>query len=107
MGDIHKLMKFINKYLDDETTVIDFLRVKGVVEVKGKDERYVIQCVHMMKQMSFDKTWARGEVRESKMIFIGRGMEQRRKELTEGFMDCVWTGRTRFAKGAKVLANLG
>jgi G3E family GTPase len=50
----------------------DMLRYKGVLAVKGEARRVVFQGVHMMMGGDFAKPWASGEIRESKMVFIGR-----------------------------------
>jgi len=78
--------------------------VKGVVNVASSDRMFVIQCVHMLRNQSFTKPWDKDQKRENRMIFIGRGMQQRRKELTEGFMACI-AKPLRFNVGDKVLAN--
>merc|ERR1712032_418211 len=84
---------------------MDFLRIKGVIHIAGSDRRYVLQCVHMLRDENFTKPWGELE-RESRIIFIGRGMRQRRQELTDGVMECV-TKPLRFEIGTRVMANLG
>jgi G3E family GTPase len=97
---------FLDKYLNDETAA-DFLRVKGVFNIKGSARMFVVQCVHMLKNQSFTKMWEVAEdSRENRLIFIGRGMEARRQELTEGFKACL-AQPLRFAIGAKVRAKTG
>jgi G3E family GTPase len=102
--NIHALQMFLDNYIGEEETAKDFLRVKGVVNVASSDRMFVIQCVHMLRNQSFTKPWDKDQKRENRMIFIGRGMQQRRKELTEGFMACI-AKPLRFNVGDKVLAN--
>jgi len=100
------LQAFLDRYLKTEETAKDFLRVKGVVDIKGSERMFVVQCVHMLKNQSFTKPWKKDEPRENRFIFIGRGMEQRRTELTEGFMACI-AQPLRFGIGARVAAKIG
>jgi len=81
---------------------MDFLRVKGVFDIAGEDRMYVMQCVHMLRDENFTRAWEEHETRENRIIFIGRGMQDRRQELTEGFMACV-AKPLRFEVGATVL----
>lgn len=82
------LQMFLAKYLDNEETARDFMRVKGVFNIQGSDQMFVIQCVHMLKNQNFVRDW-NNEARDNRIIFIGRNMQRRRQELTEGFMRCV------------------
>jgi len=100
------LQMFLDKYLDEEETAKDFMRVKGVFNIAKSDSMFVLQCVHMLKNQNFTKRWPKGKPRENKVIFIGRGMQQRRQELTEGIRACV-AGPLRFKVGAVVLARRG
>jgi len=70
------------------------------------NKMFVVQCVHMLRNQSFTKLWPKGKPRESKVIFIGRGMQARRQELTDAVMTCV-AKPLRFAVGAEVLAKTG
>ncbi len=63
----------------------DLLRYKGVLWMKGNPRRVVFQGVHMMMGGDLGKPWAKGEPKESIMVFIGKklprdlflaGMEQ-------------------------------
>jgi hypothetical protein len=60
-----------------------------------------------LKNINFSGSWAAGEVRENKIIFIGRGMKARRQELTEAFNSCVVTEPLRFKIGSQVQARTG
>lgn len=101
--NLFALQMFLDRYLEKEENAKDFLRVKGVVNIVSSSRMFVIQCVHMLKNQSFTRPWKQGETRENKMIFIGRGMQARRQELTEGFKACI-VKPLRFKKGDEVLA---
>jgi len=104
--NLFALQMFLDKYLEEEESAADFLRIKGVVNVKTRDDMFVIQCVHMLRNQSFTKPWKDGEPRENRMIFIGRNMQQRRQELTEGFKACI-AQPLRFEVGTKIRARTG
>jgi G3E family GTPase len=63
----------------------DIFRMKGFVAIKGKDERFLFQGVHMLFDGKPDRPW-NGEVRKSQIVLIGRNLD--RQELTEGFLAC-------------------
>jgi cobalamin biosynthesis protein CobW len=49
----------------------DILRLKGFAEVKGKPMRLVIQAVGSRVDSYFDRPWAPGEARSTKLVVIG------------------------------------
>jgi len=104
--NLFALQMFIDRYLGEEETAKDFMRIKGLFNIAGSDKMFVMQCVHMLRNQDFTRAWGNNEPRENRIIFIGRGMAQRRDELTEGFMACV-VQPLRFPVGTKVMANTG
>jgi len=52
----------------------DLLRYKGVLWMKGNPRRVVFQGVHMMMGGDLGKPWAKGESKESIMVFIGKNL---------------------------------
>lgn len=80
-------------------------RYKGIIAVKGKDEKFVFQGVGMMFSGNFEGNWKKGEKRESKFVFIGKNLDT--KFLKEGFEACRVTDSLRFAVGTVVEANVG
>merc|ERR1711862_175562 len=81
------------------------MRIKGVFNIMGSDRVFIIQCVHMLRNQGFKREWGLDETRENRIIFIGRNMQQRRQELTEGFKACM-AAPLRFPVGCKVWANV-
>ncbi len=65
----------------------DILRAKGILDVKGKDERLVFQAVHMVMDGDFGKQWKDDEKRFSRIVFIGRNLDE--AELDRGFKACI------------------
>jgi G3E family GTPase len=52
----------------------NLMRYKGVLSVAGVDRRIVLQGVHMMMGTDEGAAWKKGELRHSKLVFIGRDM---------------------------------
>ena len=50
----------------------DILRLKGFLDVPGKDFRQVVQGVGQRFQHYFDRPWQEGEARASRLVVIGR-----------------------------------
>ena len=65
----------------------DILRAKGIVNVAGEPRRLVFQAVHMMLEGDLQRPWGEGEARESRMVFIGRNLDE--AKLRAGFEACV------------------
>jgi len=64
----------------------DLLRAKGIVDLAGSDRRFVFQGVHMMMDTELNRPWAAEEVRESRLVFIGRHLD--RDEMLQGLRHC-------------------
>ncbi|WP_437374687.1 CobW family GTP-binding protein [Inquilinus limosus] len=65
----------------------DILRSKGILNIKGSLNRFIFQGVHMLIEGDDGKPWGPGEDRGSKLVFIGRGLDE--AELRAGFGACV------------------
>jgi G3E family GTPase len=65
---------------------VDIFRMKGILSVKGKDERLVMQGVHMLLDGALGKPWD-GSPRTNKLVFIGKNLD--REALTSGFRACL------------------
>ena len=65
----------------------DLLRAKGIVAFEGEERRFVFQAVHMTVDSGLDRAWADGEARETRLVFIGRGLEA--DELRQELGHCV------------------
>jgi len=55
----------------------DLLRAKGIIDLAGSDRRFVFQGVHMSMDTDFDRPWRVDEVRDSRLVFIGRNLDRR------------------------------
>jgi G3E family GTPase len=54
----------------------NMLRYKGIVALHGLQSRTVLQGVHMLMSSDLGRPWAADELRESKLVFIGRHLPQ-------------------------------
>src|ERR1700738_371760 len=50
----------------------DVLRVKGFIDLPGRDRRQVVQAVGDRLQQHFDRPWHAGQPRETRLVVIGR-----------------------------------
>ena len=64
----------------------NILRSKGILDFKNETDRYVFQGVHMLMDASPMGPWPDKEVRNSRVVFIGRNLET--MNLKEGFESC-------------------
>jgi len=103
--NMRKFQFLLDSLLGEEESAKDFMRIKGVLSIQGNDKMFVLQCVHMIRNQNFTYPWG-SKPRENRIIFIGRGMQQRRQELTDGVMACV-VKPLRFGISRKVLARMG
>jgi G3E family GTPase len=65
----------------------DILRTKGIVDFYGSTSRFIFQGVHMLCESAEGKDWDAGELRESKLVFIGRDLDV--DMLRGGFAACT------------------
>jgi G3E family GTPase len=64
----------------------DIFRMKGVINLRGEDRRYVFHGVHMMFDGRLERSWGQGP-RQNSLVFIGRKLD--RTELEAGFESCI------------------
>jgi G3E family GTPase len=62
-------------------------RMKGILNVEGRDHRFVFQGVHMLFDGKADRPWKPGEMRNNQLVFIGRDLD--RAVLEKGFRGCL------------------
>jgi G3E family GTPase len=79
----------IARWLTDltKTKGPDILRAKGIIDIKDNPRRLVFQAVHMILEGDLQRDWREGEPRFSRMVFIGRNLDE--AELKAGFEACV------------------
>jgi cobalamin biosynthesis protein CobW len=63
----------------------DILRIKGFVDVPGRERRQVVQAVGDRVQQHFDRAWQPGELRMTRLVVIGKsGLD--RAAITQGLL---------------------
>ncbi|MCB9896792.1 MAG: GTP-binding protein [Planctomycetes bacterium] len=83
--------------LDPETTTMwlrflaarrgqDLYRMKGILDLAGRDARTVFHGVHTLFEARVDRAWRPGEERRNRLVFIGRHLDA--AELRRGFKAC-------------------
>ena len=70
---------------DDDITSVSFVS-DTKLDFEGHEERYVFQGVHMLMDGSPMGAWPKGKPRSSRVVFIGRNVEN--MGLREGFEAC-------------------
>jgi len=80
----------------------ELFRYKGVIAVKGRDEKFVFQGVHMLFSGDFAAKWG-DKPRKSVFCFIGKDLKK--MNLKQGFMNCI-AKTLRWKVGQRVEANV-
>ena len=62
-------------------------RMKGIVNIAGRDEKLIFQAVHRLFEDRPGPCWQDGEKRVSRMVFIGENID--RDFIVEGFKGCL------------------
>jgi G3E family GTPase len=83
--DPRKLNNWMSTLLREKG--VDIFRMKGILNLKGIEQRFIFQGVHMLFDGKQDRRWKDDESRKSQLIFIGRNLV--RDELEEGFRACL------------------
>ena len=83
--DLEKIEDFLSAIV--QVHGAQLMRYKGILNIKGVEQRVVFQGVHMLMGSDLGMPWAADEARESKMVFIGKDMP--REVLEKGFAQCV------------------
>lgn len=92
----------------------DLFRYKGIINVKGMDQRFIFQGVHMIFQGTFADPWISSSSSEdtekddsshriSKFVFIGRDLDK--ESLTKLFLSCRAEEELRFPIGSMIFAR--
>jgi G3E family GTPase len=82
--DGRKLDEWLNYLMQSQGQ--DIFRMKGVLNLKDEDRRYVFHGVHMMFDGKFERPWGSAP-RNNSLVFIGRKLD--RQEIEAGFESCV------------------
>jgi G3E family GTPase len=83
--DPEKLGDFLSELLRERGQ--DIYRSKGIMDVAGAKQRFIFQGVHMYLETAWGLPWAEGEARQSRAVFIGRGLDK--QDLEKGLAGCA------------------
>jgi G3E family GTPase len=83
--DGDKLNDWLSYLLQTQGT--DIFRMKGILNIRGEDHRFVFQGVHMLFDGTRDRQWKPGEIRKNELVFIGRNLDE--AKLKEDFRACL------------------
>jgi len=105
--NVNKLQMWIRKLIGSPDQAGDLFRYKGVLAVKGMDQKFVFQGVHMLFAGGFsdEQSWGPNEKRECRFVFIGKNLSK--MNLEEGFNLCKVKDNLRFKVGDYVEACTG
>jgi G3E family GTPase len=65
----------------------DILRMKGIIDLAGEPQRFVVQGVHMLLEGDLQRPWKPQETRASRLVLIGRKLDAR--ALQAGLDSCA------------------
>merc|ERR1712146_85669 len=85
--DLDAVQAWVGEIL--QTKGADIFRMKGVLAIADAEKKFVYQAVHMIFNGDFDEEWAADEVRESKLVFIGKNLDH--EKLKADFAACAAT----------------
>jgi len=103
--NVNLMQRWIQRLVTEDGA--NLYRYKGVLAVKGMDQKFVFQGVGMIFSGGFDeREWKiPEEERESRFVFIGKNLNH--QFLRDGFMACRVSEGLRFNVGDVVEANVG
>lgn len=64
---------------------LNILRCKGIVHFEGSTQKYIVQAVHMLASGDFTSAWGSDDLRRTRLVFIGRGIQH--LGLSEGLLN--------------------
>jgi len=101
--NIAMLEKWVQRLIVDDGA--NLYRYKGVIAVKGMDNKFIFQGVGMLFSGGCsDAVWGKNEKRESRFVFIGKNLDK--DFYREAFLACC-DDKLRFNEGDDVMVNVG
>jgi len=78
--------KFEN-FIQDLSSKEKVYRSKGIISIAGNPRRAVFHGVNNRFTIFWDRLWEKSEVRESQVVFIGKGL--RREKIEQSLTACL------------------
>jgi G3E family GTPase len=82
--DEKRLEAWMGQLLRERGT--DIFRMKGILNVQGRDNQLIFQGVHMIFDGTFGRPWGDAP-RDNRLVFIGRKLDE--QALKAGFQSCT------------------
>ena len=106
-GNVNQLMleRWVQRLIMEDGA--NLYRYKGILAVKGHDEKFIFQGVGMLFNANFStQKWQVPESeRENIFVFIGKNLDH--DWLRDCFKNCLVSDNLRFKVGDKVQCNIG
>ncbi len=106
-GNVNQMMleRWVQRLIMEDGA--NLYRYKGILSVKGHDEKFIFQGVGMLFNANFStQKWnIPDNERENIFVFIGKNLDH--DWLRECFKNCLVTDTLRFKVGDKVQCNIG
>jgi G3E family GTPase len=86
--NVAKIQEWLSKLLPTQGQNI--FRMKGILNIHGQEQRFVLQGVHMIMDARLDREWRADEERKNELVLIGRDLDE--VELRQDFNNCLVVG---------------
>jgi G3E family GTPase len=72
--DLAAISAFVDRLIEEHAN--DLLRYKGILAIAGEERRLIFQGVHRIAGFDYGRPWADDELRESRIVLIGRDLAE-------------------------------
>jgi G3E family GTPase len=83
--NVEKIQEWLSKLLPTQGQNI--FRMKGILNIHGQEQRFVLQGVHMIMDARLDRAWRTDEERKNELVLIGRDLDE--VKLRQDFNNCL------------------
>jgi G3E family GTPase len=83
--NVEKIQEWLSKLLPTQGQNI--FRIKGILNIHGQEQRFVLQGVHMIMDARLDRAWRTDEERKNELVLIGRDLDE--VKLRQDFNNCL------------------
>jgi G3E family GTPase len=83
--NVEKIQEWLSKLLPTQGQNI--FRMKGILNIHGQEQRFVLQGVHMIMDARLDRAWRADEERKNELVLIGRDLDE--VKLHQDFNNCL------------------
>jgi G3E family GTPase len=83
--NVEKIQEWLSKLLPTQGQNI--FRIKGILNIHGQEQRFILQGVHMIMDARLDREWRVDEERKNELVLIGRDLNE--VKLRQDFNNCL------------------